>query len=82
MNNATIYGTAAVDANSDFDVLTRKDYVDGAIVDGINAELRNADGYQWRVSGVANAIGFQKLSNSTFPFLLQTDLTNTSLMTV
>ena len=31
MNGATIYGTAVVDGNSDFDVLTRKDYVDGEI---------------------------------------------------
>jgi hypothetical protein len=35
LNNATLYGTAPVDSNSDFDVLTRKDYVDGAILSSL-----------------------------------------------
>lgn len=58
--------------------MTRKDYVDQR-VDGL---LVNADGYRFAPSGVANAFAIVKLSNSSEPFVIQTDVGSASIITV
>jgi hypothetical protein len=59
-------------------VLTRKDYVDNR-VDGL---LVNQDGYIFAPSASTNAFAIKKLSNGTFPFVIQTDIGSASTITV
>ena len=59
-------------------MLTRKDYVDNR-VEGL---LVNPDGYRFVPSATANAFAIEKLSNGTFPFVIQTDIGSASTITV
>lgn len=66
MNNTKIYGTKAITADSDFDEITRKDYVDGEV----SNLLLQSDGYKFKVSGLANAFAIEKLADSSQPFII------------
>jgi hypothetical protein len=78
LNNATLFAAAPQDDGTDFDALTRKDYVDNKVANA----LVQADGYRFGPIGNVNAFAITKISNSTTPFVLQTDLSNASTVTV
>lgn len=78
MNNATLFGAAPQDDDTYFDALTRKDFVEAKI----SSSMVQADGYRFGPIGVANAFAITNLSNSTTPFVVQTDLSNASTLTV
>ena len=59
-------------------MLTRKDYVDNR-VDGL---LVNSDGYRFAPSATTNAFAIVKLSDSSQPFIIQTDIGSASTITV
>ncbi len=79
LNGAELYGAKVQNfETTGFDVLTRKDYVDNR-VDGL---LVNQDGYRFAPSGIANAFAIVKLSDSSQPFVIQTDVGSASTITV